>query len=110
MPPTSGGASPPSPFAPWHLAPSRSKSSLPWATVPLPEGKPAPSGAMSMSQPAISSSVAGFPKPNCPLGVDIGDLPIRGNVPGLDSVEVIEGVHPPCLDQLRQRRLDVPCL
>src|SRR5215212_7146948 len=107
MPPTSAGASPPSPIAPWHLAPRRSKSSLPSATVPLPGGKPAPSGAMSMSQPAISSSVAGCPKPNAPLGVDIAHLSTGRDGPGLDGVVVKEGVDPAGFDQLSDRGLDV---
>src|SRR5512139_2402981 len=38
--------------------------SWPCATVPLPGGRPAPSGRTSMSQPAISSFVAALPKPN----------------------------------------------
>src|SRR3954469_6096966 len=105
MPPTSAGASPPSPLAPWHLAPRRSKSASPCWTVPLPGGKPAPSGAMSMSQPAISSAVAGCPKPYVCSGVDIAHLPIGRNCPGLDGVDVIEGVHAPCLDQLGDGRL-----
>src|SRR3954464_190616 len=62
---------------------------------------------MSMSQPAISSSVAGCAKPNSPLGVDIAHLPTGRNGPGLDGIVVKKGVHPPCLDQLPNGWLDV---
>src|SRR3954451_17508661 len=108
MPRTRAGAlSVPSPLVPWHLAPKRSKRSFPCAIVPLPGGKPAPSGAISISQPAISSGLAGCPKPKCPLGVDIAYLSIGRDGPGLDGVVVIEGVDTSCLDQLGDRGLDV---
>src|SRR3954470_20961826 len=108
MPPTRGGAwSVPSPLAPWHLAPRRVKISSPCWTVPLPGGSPAPSGAMSMSQPAICSGLAGWPKPNRVSGVDMTHLPIGRDVPGLDAIEVVEGVDPARFDQLRPRGLDV---
>src|SRR6187401_1916431 len=38
----------------------------PSATLPRPRGNPVPSGLTSMSQPAISAGVAGFPRPNLP--------------------------------------------
>src|SRR3954453_23448833 len=101
MPPTKGGTpSPPSPFAPWHLAPRRVKISSPCWTVPLPGGSPVPSAATSMSQPAICSGVAGLPKPNGPLGVDIGDLSIGRDGPRFDGVVVIEGVDSSGFHQL----------
>src|SRR5450432_1481951 len=49
-------------MVPWHTAHLASKSCLPSATVPLPAGRPAPSGRTSMSQSAISSCVTGRPK------------------------------------------------
>src|SRR5215211_4440217 len=110
MPPTSGGAVPPSPFAPWHFAPRRAKSSSPCWTLPLPGGSPVPSGLTSMSQPAICSAPAGSPKPNRASGVLTAHLPAGGHDPGLDPVEVVEGIDPPRLDQLVLRRLDVASL
>src|SRR5262245_39909724 len=103
----------------------------PIAAVPLPAGKPAPSGPMLMSQPAMSCAVTGIPRfgPSCAsanvsvvsaptpaanaspfvaialaainLYVDIADLPRSRDVPALDRVVVIAVVRAARADQCR---------
>src|SRR5262249_1632090 len=52
-----------SPFGPWHGAHFSSKTPLPIAAVPLPGGRPRPSGGMVRSQALISSLVGARPTP-----------------------------------------------
>src|SRR3989442_13600830 len=80
----------------------------PWAEVPLPAGKPVPSGEMLMSQAAISAGSIGFPRfgpspkaalePSASarttaelrsLGVNMGDLPLAVDRPARDAVVVL---------------------
>src|SRR5262245_8535740 len=61
-PPTTAANAPPLPFSPWHIAHFSAKMRAPWAGVPLPGGKPVPSGWMLMSQAAISLGVIGLPR------------------------------------------------
>src|SRR3989442_15448487 len=80
----------------------------PWAEVPLPGGKPVPSGEMLMSQAAISAGAIGFPRfgpsakaalePSASarttaglrsLGVNMGDLPPAADRPARDAVVVL---------------------
>src|SRR5262252_6802687 len=63
-PPTSAAAAG-VPFAPspWHIAHFAAKIGAPFAAVPLPAGKPVPSGRMLMSQGAMSASVIFVPSP-----------------------------------------------
>src|SRR6266550_3681766 len=62
-PPTSAAARPPLPFSPWHTAHLLAKMLAPTVGVPLPGGRPVPSGRMLMSQAAISASEMGVPNP-----------------------------------------------
>src|SRR5262245_57070985 len=50
-------------FGPWHGAHFSSKTPLPIAAVPLPGGRPRPSGGMVRSQALISSAVGARPTP-----------------------------------------------
>src|SRR5262245_55136569 len=52
--------------APWQAAQACSYTVLPWAYVPLPAGRPLPSGATAMATAAISCAVAVAPKSNVP--------------------------------------------
>src|SRR2546425_11080769 len=80
----------------------------PWAEVPLPGGKPVPSGEMLMSQAAISAGSIGFPRfgPSAKaaleprasarttaelrsLGVNMGALPLAVDRPARDAVVVL---------------------
>src|ERR1700692_523131 len=61
-PPTSGPAMPPSPFSPWQAAHFCLKIGAPCAEVPLPGGRPVPSGMTKMSQAARSEGLTGLPR------------------------------------------------
>src|SRR6266853_5642152 len=61
-PPTTGAATPPLPFSPWHIAHFCAKMRSPCAGVPPPGGKPVPSGRMLMSQAAMSAGSIGLPR------------------------------------------------
>src|SRR5260370_28584603 len=61
-PPISGPAMPPSPFSPWQAAHFCLKIGAPCAEVPLPGGRPVPSGMMKMSQAARSEGLTGLPR------------------------------------------------
>src|SRR5712692_951110 len=61
-PPTSAALTPPLPFSPWHMAHFCAKTRAPCVGVPPPDGNPAPSGKMLMSQAAISAGLTGFPR------------------------------------------------
>ena len=52
-----------SPKTPWQEAHLASQTSMPWATLPLPLGRPLKSARTSMSQAATSFGVAGRPMP-----------------------------------------------
>src|SRR5712671_2026928 len=54
---------PPWPFLPWQTSHFCAKIAAPWAAVPLPGGRPLPSGPMLMSQSARSASVTFWPRP-----------------------------------------------
>src|SRR5262245_9068273 len=123
MPPTRRSATPPSPFAPWHPEHCDTNTSPPCFTVPLPSGKPTPSGVTSMFQPAISRAVGVRPRLYvCACAnddtmqvatrmlrssVDIGQLPTASNLPALDGVVVVLRRVAALRDELRTRGLDV---
>src|SRR5262245_892892 len=106
-PPTSAAAAG-VPFAPspWHIAHFAAKIGAPCAAVPLPAGRPVPSGRMLMSQGAISASEMRAPSPgDCAsaapeisasaaamsLGVDMFDLPFAVHRPAREAVVVLVG-------------------
>src|SRR5215475_4375238 len=69
IPPDRGGAPTSAvargvPFAPspWHIAHFAAKIGAPCAAVPLPGGRPVPSGRMLMSHAAISPGSIGLPR------------------------------------------------
>src|SRR5258706_3486018 len=105
---------PPLPPSPWQSAQLSAKIAAPCSAVPLPGGKPAPLGSMSMSHSARSAAVIGFPRfglsPCAPpmararahdsdtkiaLRVRMGDLPLGVDRPADDGVEmmVLEPQH-----------------
>src|SRR3954453_21887318 len=94
--------------------------------VPLPGGKPTPSGPMLMSHEAISSGVAARPRfglsaanvtaeamarPEAAmrraLRIDMLHLAVVGNSPSGNGVGVIDGSAAARSDHLLPRRLDV---
>src|SRR3546814_2902636 len=110
-------------------------SCSPSATVPLPGGRPAPSGPRtSMFQPAIFSWVAAVPKPNglCAAGLvwaragraramtnraarllsdlDIFDLAVGLHPPGMDGVLVIDRIEAAHRSQGFDGRLHIAAL
>src|SRR5580700_863686 len=107
-PPTSWPAMPPSPFSPWQAAHFCLKIGAPWAGVPLPGGRPVPSGITKMSQAARSEGLTGLPRlgPSANaapatsasatetpqseiLRIDMLDLPFGVDRPTGDGVEVL---------------------
>src|SRR6267143_2130911 len=99
---------PPLPPSPWQSAQLSAKIAAPCAAVPLPGGKPAPLGSISMSHSARSAGVIGFPRfglsPCAPpmararvhdsdtkiaLRVRMSDLPLGVDRPADDSVEMM---------------------
>src|SRR5262245_48639152 len=117
-------------FGPWHGAHFSSKTPLPIAAVPLPGGRPRPSGGMVRSQALISSAVGARPTPyvgiwaatieasamtetiaraisSRDLRIGILDAAAGRDLPALNRVVVIDRVEATDLDQLRERRLDV---
>src|SRR5580765_6536980 len=105
-------AKPPTPFSPWQAEHLFWKIGAPCAGVPLPAGRPVPSGMMLMSQGAISASVIGLPRlgpsaANAPAlttrqaaakttsRIDMADFPLVIDGPAGDRVEMLarEGKH-----------------
>src|ERR1019366_4170335 len=102
------------PSLPWQGSHFCAKIAPPWAGVPLPGGRPLPSGPMLMSQSARSASLTGLPSPgrsaaiaapptpstspmttaSC-LPVDMLGLPVAVDGPARDDVHVPhrEGGH-----------------
>src|ERR1700741_3079749 len=117
---------PPTPFSPWQAAPFSTKTSVPWATVPLPCGRPLPSGRTSMSHSAISFGVAVRPKSEAAaeeisanaiapescaiLRQDILDPSRLVDAPGLLRVVMKQGVRPHRRDEGVSIRLHVALL
>src|SRR5580704_15644188 len=110
---------PPWPSLPWHASHFCAKMAAPWADVPLPDGRPLPSGPTLMSHVARSASLTGLPRPGrsaasaAPpsatakattaarrLGVDMLDLPLVVGGPDRDHVHVPHG-------ESRHRRVDL---
>src|SRR3954467_7624337 len=96
---------PPCPFGPWQTSHFCAKITAPSADVPLPGGKPLPSGPMLMSQSARSASLIFWPSPGgsasaAPaqsanakarangLAVDMLGLPLVVDRPARDDVHV----------------------
>src|SRR5438067_7271853 len=97
---------PPWPSLPWHASHFCAKMAPPCAAVPLPGGRPLPSGPTLMSHSARSASLIGFPRPGpsaamaAPaksasgsankkrLRVDMLSLPFAVDRPGRDHVHV----------------------
>src|SRR6266568_3689033 len=102
--------------------------SLPTAAVPLPGGRPLPSGITSMSMAFSSSAVGGRPTPNpgdCAAArvalqrmvmasasrlraIAIGHLAVARDPPHLNAVVVVLRVGAAHVNQLGKRRLGVP--
>src|SRR5437773_2091618 len=61
-PAVTAAAMPPLPFSPWQAEHFAWKIGAPWAGVPLPGGRPVPSGMMVMSQGAMSAGLIGLPR------------------------------------------------
>src|SRR5438093_6909099 len=61
--PTNAALMPPLPPSPWHATHFSASILAPCSAVPLPAGKPVPSGRMPMSHALISVSAIGFPRP-----------------------------------------------
>src|SRR5262252_9355724 len=114
IPPDRGGAPTSAdargvPFAPspWHIAHFAAKRGAPCAAVPLPVGRPVPSGRMLMSHAAISASEIFAPRPgDCAdaapqasasartargLCVDMFHLPLAVDRPAREAVVVLVG-------------------
>src|SRR5882672_2605169 len=97
----------PLPASPWHIAHLATKIGAPCAAVPLPAGKPVPSGRMLMSQAVMSASEIRAPSPGvCAsaapeptrsaqtasgLSVDMFDLPFAVDRPTREAVVVLVG-------------------
>src|SRR5580700_5890445 len=98
----------PLPPSPWHAEHCSSKIGAPWAAVPLPAGKPAPSGSISMSHAAMSAGLIGLPrfgacanaapmskttvhKPDSSrsLRIGMGDLAFLVDSPARDRIEMM---------------------
>src|SRR5271163_3442844 len=98
----------PLPPSPWHSAHWSAKTEAPRSDVPLPAGKPAPLGSMSMSHAAKSAGLIGFPSfgpwPNTApdvnarlrsaasrtvLCVRMGNVSLLVDRPACDRVEVM---------------------
>src|SRR5262252_2549356 len=113
IPPDRGGAPTSAdargvPFAPspWHIAHFAAKRGAPCAAVPLPAGRPVPSGRMLMSHAAMSASEIFAPRPgDCAKaapeqrrraatrrsGVDMFHLPLAVHRPAREAVVVLVG-------------------
>src|ERR1700693_3214629 len=97
---------PPMPSLPWHASHFCAKMAAPCAGVPLPGGRPLPSGPTLMSHSVRSASLTGFPSPGASaaiampahnasgaaranrLPVDMLDLPFAIDGPARDDVHV----------------------
>src|SRR6202049_2483031 len=97
---------PPMPSLPWHASHFCAKMAAPCAAVPLPGGRPLPSGPILLSHSARSALLTGFPSPGpsaasaAParsasgtasanrLSVDMLDLPFAVDGPARDDVHV----------------------
>src|SRR5215831_18858494 len=119
-PPTRRSFGVPAPFSPWQAWHFAEKTASPCLTVPLPGGRPAPSGPMLMSQEARSSGEIGLPRLGlcCAnagdasarstagaaatrnLRIDIFHLAIAGDGPGLDHVVMVIAAVAAQLDEL----------
>src|SRR5215510_9110221 len=98
-PPTSAAAVPPFPASPWQATHFCAKIFAPCAAVPLPGGRPPPSGEALMSQALMSASEIGCPRlgvcasaeetlrsaASANLGVDMADLAFRVDRPAGDG-------------------------
>src|ERR1700726_2839968 len=107
-PPTRRSLGWPAPFSPWQAWHFAANTASPCFTVPLPDGQPAPSGPMLMSQEAKSSGEIDLPRSGLCwantgdaraktsagaaatkiLRIDIFHLAIAGHGPGLDHIVV----------------------
>src|SRR5216117_1353340 len=110
-PPNSGAGARGLPFppSPWHAEHFSAKTRAPWTAVPLPGGRPVPSGITATSQAAMSASVIGLPSlgasacaatapkatasaaARADLCVDMLDLPFAVDAPARDAVVVLVG-------------------
>src|SRR6267378_2969948 len=120
-PPNSGAGARGLPFppSPWHAEHFSAKTRAPWTAVPLPGGRPVPSGITAMSQALMSASEIGFPsrgvwasaapEPKASartratdgLSVNMFDLPVAGYPPAGDAVVVLVGER----EKIRNRLL-----
>src|SRR5690349_16467023 len=100
--PTSAALMPPLPASPWHIAHFCAKTGAPCAMVPLPGGKPWPSGYAWISHAAISACVTGLPrfgpaasagvqarKRSASLCIDMAHLALAVDRPARNAVVVL---------------------
>src|ERR1700738_3253699 len=110
------------PFSPWQSAHFWPQLPAPSLAVPLPGGRPVPSGSTSMFQAVMSASVIGWPSPGVfargggapartstqarapALHIDMVDLPILSDAPAGDAVVVLIGKS----ERARHRLLGLP--
>src|SRR5215471_7119229 len=107
--PTNAALMPPLPSSPWHATHFSAYTLAPCSAVPLPAGKPVPSGRMLMSHALISASEIGFPSPGgsasaagaatasastreeVALSIDMLDLSLVVDRPAREAVVVLAG-------------------
>src|SRR5215471_3673327 len=130
-PPTRRSFGVPAPFSPWQAWHFAEKTASPCLTVPLPGGRPAPSGPMLMSQEPRSSTEIGLPRLGLccwanasgasakrtagaaatrNLRIDIFHLAIACDGPRLDHVVMVNAAVAAQPDELLAARLDVASL
>src|SRR5205823_12164388 len=122
-PPNSGAGARGLPFppSPWHAEHFSAKTRAPWTAVPLPGGKPVPSGITAMSQALMSASEIGCPsrgvwasaapepktsartKARTSLSVDMFDLRSEEHTSELQSLAYLV-----CRLLLEKNNFDVP--
>src|SRR5687768_14512443 len=112
IPPTSASLGFPTPFSPWHAWHLATYTDAPCVAVPRPGGSPAPSGAIVISQAAMSRGAIGCPKRGACASagtvtrdnaakiarrssVDIGGLPVLVDRPAGNRVVVIGAAQAP---------------
>src|SRR5438874_12824262 len=120
-PPNSGAGARGLPFppSPWHPEHFSAKTRAPCVAVPLPGGRPVPSGITAMSQALMSASEIGFPsrgvwasaapEPKASartratdgLSVHMFERPVAGYPPARDAVVVLVGER----EKIRNRLL-----
>src|SRR5437763_6965803 len=79
---------PPTPSLPWQASHFCAKMTAPCANVPLPGGRPLPSGPMLMSQSARSASLIGLPSPGWSAAI-AGAAPASASAKGTTTARCL---------------------